>query len=297
MTKPSVLLLALALFAGPAHASPRDRLLVTPAWLAAHARDPDLVVLFAGEKSDFDAKHIPSSVFAPVRELAPAAPSGLLAELPPAEDLRRRLQALGVSDRSRIVVYAGREMPYATRVLYTLDAVGLGARASLLDGGLGEWERTGRPVTAEVKAVAPGALAAFKLKPHAVDAGDLQGPQASKVHVIDARAGAFYDGVQAGMGAPGKTAKGHLPGARSLPYTAVVDAAGKLKPAAELQALFRTAGVRAGDKVVAYCHIGYQATAVVYAARTLGLDAALYDGSFQDWAGRGLPLELPAAGK
>ena len=44
-----------------------------------------------------------------------------------------------------------------------------------------------------------------------------------------------------------------------------------------------------------YCLVGQQATAVVFAARTLGIDAALYDGSFQDWSARNLPVEGPAA--
>jgi 3-mercaptopyruvate sulfurtransferase SseA len=30
---------------------------------------------------------------------------------------------------------------------------------------------------------------------------------------------------------------------------------------------------------------------VMFMARTLGYDVTLYDGAFQDWAGRGLPVE------
>jgi len=53
--------------------------------------------------------------------------------------------------------------------------------------------------------------------------------------------------------------------------------------------------VKAGDHVMVYCHVGQQATAVIFAARTLGIDAQLYDGSFQDWSKRGLPVEMPPA--
>ena len=42
---------------------------------------------------------------------------------------------------------------------------------------------------------------------------------------------------------------------------------------------FHGGGVKPGDTVVAYCHIGQQATAVIFAARTLGIKALLYDGS------------------
>ena len=53
---------------------------------------------------------------------------------------------------------------------------------------------------------------------------------------------------------------------------------------ARVEALFRQAGVRPGDTVVVYCHIGQQATAVIFGARLLGHTVALYDGAFQDWA-------------
>jgi thiosulfate/3-mercaptopyruvate sulfurtransferase len=42
--------------------------------------------------------------------------------------------------------------------------------------------------------------------------------------------------------------------------------------------------------VIAYCHIGQQATVVYFAARLLGREARLYDGSWDDWSRR---LELP----
>jgi thiosulfate/3-mercaptopyruvate sulfurtransferase len=144
--------------------------------------------------------------------------------------------------------------------------------------------------------VQPGALPALKMKPVIVDAAYIQSQvKPPKYDLIDARTGAYYDGVMAGRGLDGP-ASGHLPGAKNIPFNTVVDASGKLKPAAELTAMFRAAGVEPGDRIVVYCHIGYQATAVIYAARTIGIDAKLYDGSFQDWAGRGLPLELAARG-
>ena len=113
--------------------------------------------------------------------------------------------------------------------------------------------------------------------------------------IIDARAPVFYDGVQAGMGQAPANMKGHLPGARSIPFSSVTNTDLSLKSPEELANLFKAAGVEKGDRVIAYCHIGAQATAVVFAARSLGIDAVLYDGSFQDWARRGLPVETPAA--
>ena len=50
--------------------------------------------------------------------------------------------------------------------------------------------------------------------------------------------------------------------------------------------------------IVAYCHIGQQGTAIVFAARMLGYKVLLYDGSFHDWEKYDLPVEiLPVEGQ
>ena len=52
------------------------------------------------------------------------------------------------------------------------------------------------------------------------------------------------------------------------------------------------AGIRPGDTVVSYCHIGQQATVLFFAASRLGYKALLYDGSWDDWGNRqDLPIE------
>ena len=65
----------------------------------------------------------------------------------------------------------------------------------------------------------------------------------------------------------------------------------QLKPAADIAAVFTKAGVKPGDTVIGYCHIGQQATAMLFAARSLGYKVVLYDGSFEDWSKRDLPVE------
>ena len=58
--------------------------------------------------------------------------------------------------------------------------------------------------------------------------------------------------------------------------------------------MFRAAGVKPGDTIIGYCHIGQQATAMLFAARTLGYNVLLYDGSFTEWQKKDLPVENPS---
>jgi thiosulfate/3-mercaptopyruvate sulfurtransferase len=54
--------------------------------------------------------------------------------------------------------------------------------------------------------------------------------------------------------------------------------------------------VKPGDTVVGYCHIGQQATGMLFAARSLGHKVLLYDGSFEDWSAHAnYPVETGAA--
>jgi thiosulfate/3-mercaptopyruvate sulfurtransferase len=276
--------------ATPPHVAAADNMLVTTSWLASHLNEPGLVLLHVGEKGEYDAEHIPGARYVSLRDIAMEGADGLVLEMPPADDLRQRLEKLGISDDSRIIVYYGKDwVSPSTRVIFTLDYMGLGARTSLLDGGMGAWKREKRATTASVTPQTTGKLSARTPRPIVVDNAWVQKHLTAPGHkIVDARAPVFYDGPP-----HGDQRAGHLPGAVNIPFTIVANDSLVILSPEELTKAFRSAGVQAGDTVVAYCHIGQQATAVLFAARMIGHPVRLYDGSFQDWSKR---AELPVEG-
>jgi thiosulfate/3-mercaptopyruvate sulfurtransferase len=278
-------LIAVALLCLPASAQTPAPLLVDVDWLSQHLEDRGLVVLHVGNDAEYRAQHIPGARFVSEEDVAKPhdmAKGELMLELPAAAELRATFAARGISDDSRIVVYSGKSGPVqsATRIMLTLDYLGLGDRTSLLNGGLEAWLRAGKTATTIAPRVTPGVLSARPTKAVVVDAEFVKSLASRPNHkLVDARAPVFYTGTQ-----PTFNKSGHIPGAVNIPFTDIVDTELRIDRA-RLADVFARAGVRPGDTVVAYCHIGQQATLVVLAARLLGHPVVLYDGAFQDWAG------------
>ena len=86
-------------------------------------------------------------------------------------------------------------------------------------------------------------------------------------------------------------APGHVPGAEQHAVQLAVPWHRFAALTYSLRAIFRAAGVAPGDTVIAYCHVGMQATAVVLGARLIGQPVRMYAGSFHDWSDHKLPTE------
>jgi thiosulfate/3-mercaptopyruvate sulfurtransferase len=250
-----------------------------------------LVLFQVGEKDEYVAGHIPGAQFISLADISMPRGEGLALELPPAAQLKATFEKLGVSDKSRIVVYFSKDWVTPTaRVFLTLDYLGLGERTSILDGGLPAWRAEKRPVTTAEDIVKMGKISAQPRPQTVVDSAwvntNLNKPG---VMILDARAPKFYTGEDAGRMPRG----GHILSAKSIPFSSLVeDSNNKFKSADTLRGLFNAAGVKKGDSVATYCHIGQQASLLYFVARYLGYDAHLYDGSFEDWSRRSeLPVE------
>ena len=270
--------------------SRREAFLVSTQWLADHMQDSGLVIIQVGSKGDYDAGHIPGAQFLSLDNISTPHRQGLMLELPPISQLVAAFQKLGVSDQSRIILcYAGERVTPVGRTFMTLDYLGLGDKTTVLDGGLNAWRQEKRTMTKEVRAAAPGSLTTHLRTEHVVDAAWVKA-HLNEPHtkILGARTPQYYSGSDSG----GMPRAGHVPGAANIPFSSLVDDSNHFKSAAALEEMFRAAGVKPGDQVVTYCHIGLQASLLYFVARSLGYDAHLYDGSWEDWSARkDFPIE------
>jgi thiosulfate/3-mercaptopyruvate sulfurtransferase len=268
----------------------KNTMLVSTAWLAEHLKDPNVVVLAVGDKSEYDKGHIPGSFYVDYMEThLMTGPTGLSVELPPMSDLENLFGKFGVTNDSRVVLYPLKGyFSWVTRIYLTLDAMGLGPQSAILDGGLPAWSGEGRDVSTAVPVAKRGTIKACQQSDVIASLDEVESSvKKPGVDIIDARATEFYSGQTQ----PGEQRRGHIPGAGNLPFNTVLDDKGKLKSPDALAELFRAAGMKPGDRVIAYCHIGQQATAVYFAGRYLGYNVKLFDGSWEEWSKH---TELPA---
>jgi len=293
----AILLAALLLAGGSEFGFAADRapLIVSTAWLAEHLTDPNLVIIHVGPAQDYKEGHIPGAQLLELSELSTPHEAGFMMQLPTVAQLKAAFEKVGISSDSRIVLYFSRNWVTApSRVFWTLDYLGLADRASYLDGGLTAWRSESRPVTEDMHPTKPGTITPAIHENVLAQAdwvkANLHTPG---VAILDARTPQFFEGRELGSHA-GRL--GHIAGAGNIPFTSLMDEKTlKFKDSSALQELFRVAGVKPGDTVVTYCHIGMQASLLYFVARYLGFDARMYDGSFEEWSNRkDLPVEGPA---
>jgi thiosulfate/3-mercaptopyruvate sulfurtransferase len=240
----------------------------------------------------FRAGHLPGALFLDVDEdlSAPGGGRGLPAGRHPWPDeaqVARVMGRAGIGPGVRVVAYDDGPGSVAARLWYLLRAHGHDD-AAVLDGGLAKWVAEGRPVSTEETSVAPLVFAG-RLRPGFVlDKAEMVRTYGSRL-VLDARAAERYRGETE----PIDPRAGHVPGARSAPWTDNVtdDAAPVLKPAGELRARYEALGAKREAPVV-YCGSGVNACHDLLALHVAGLSGVLYAGSWSEWSS---DPSLPAA--
>lgn len=261
--------------------------LVSTSWLHAELDAPDLRVIDAtaflpgtgrNARAEYEAAHIEGAAFFDIEEVSDAA-SPLPHMLPPAHKFASRMQALGLGDGNRIVVYDNSPLHSAARAWWMLRVFGAG-RVAMLDGGLEKWLAEGRPVASGASVPPPGHFTA------ALDAGAVAGKAdmlALAGHeIVDARPAGRFAG-EAPDPRPG-VASGHIPGSRNAPQSEFFNPDNCWKRGAALRAVFDAAGVDLARPMVTTCGSGVTAAVILFGAHLLGKeDVRLYDGSWSEW--------------
>ena len=264
--------------------------LVSTEWLASELGKNDLRVVDASlflpdhgrnARTEFEAAHIPGAVFMDLDEIVDTS-SGLPHMLPPAEKFASRMQALGLGDGSRIVVYDNSPLKSSARAWFMLKVFGA-HEVAILDGGFAKWQSEGRAVESGKPVVRHRHFTAWEDKGLVRTLDQMvENVKTKAEQVLDARPAGRFAGTDPEP-RPGLRG-GHMPGARNLPHGELFNADGTWKRGDELRAAFTSAGIDLDRPVTTTCGSGITAAVLAFGMHLLGKkDVALYDGSWSEW--------------
>ena len=266
------------------HDAPVIPVLVDAAFVDAHPHVTLVDVRWYLDGRDgraaYEAGHLPGAVWADMdHQLAAhqAPETEGRHPFPTPRHFAAAMSALGIGDDSTVVAYDDTGGVTAGRLVVMLRM--LGHDAALLDGGLNVW-----PGPVETAWVEP-TPAAFTERPWPADrlasADYVAAAPGEGCIVIDARSRQRFTGEVAQI----DPRPGHIPGARSAPWTDALTATGHLRPVDELRAHYAALGIVEDVPTVAYCGSGVSACVNVIAMEHAGLrPPRLYVGSWSGWS-------------
>lgn len=211
--------------------------------------------------------------------------------LPARGALEGTLRRAGVCAGMPVVVYDAQRLAGAARAWWLLRHFGL-RDVRVLDGGFEAWRAAGAPTVSGPEPDVPaGDVRLSDVGIDVVDAAAvlalLDGPPGT---LVDAREPARF----AGREEPIDPVAGRIPGARNLPWTAITDERGRVRPIKALRQLWSAA--TPSDDPVAYCGSGVTASVLLLSRAIAGLPGGrLYAGSWSEWcADPARPVERDA---
>jgi len=236
------------------------------------------------KKAEYSVSHIPGALYVDMKkDLATTHVLGKTGRhpLPSVDEIAMKFSALGIDDSIQVAVYDDAGGSHAARLWWILKWLGHDAVA-VLDGGWSSWIEEECPVSSEVLIPESKEFIASPRLNWIVTADeilkDLNNPD---VCVIDARSVQRFRGENEKL----DPVAGHIPGARSAPFTDNLDGNGNWKSKSELRLKFeKLLKGSPAEVVVSYCGSGITACHNILAIYHAGLgESRLYPGSWSEW--------------
>jgi thiosulfate/3-mercaptopyruvate sulfurtransferase len=222
------------------------------------------------------AGHVPGAVYVSLEdELTDHAVTGKGRHpLPSGADVQAAARRWGIDEGASVVVYDDWNRAGSARAWWVLRAAGL-RDVRILDGGLAAWIAAGGGLQTGVVTPDPGDVIVTHddLYAGAMPTLDADAAATLGARLIDARAPERFRGDVE----PVDAVAGHIPGATNVPSTSLLDANGALLSDADLADAL-------GDVDGVYCGSGVTAAVAVAALAAIGVDAALFPGSWSQWS-------------
>lgn len=236
---------------------------------------------------DYLAGHLPGAVYVSLEEeLSDHTRTGLGRHpLPSGPAMQAAARRWGIREGRPVVVYDDWNRAGSSRAWWVLTAAGL-PDVRILDGGLPAWVAAGGELQTGAVTVSPGDVIVAHDDLYSGAAATLTAEEIAQGSIgtlIDARAPQRFRGEVE----PVDPVAGHIPGARNLPATGMLDADGVFLPEETITELLD--GVAVARPIGVYCGSGVTASVVLAALRVAGVTGSLFPGSWSQWSSQDRP--------
>jgi len=270
--------------------------LVDTAWLAEHAKDPNVRVFEVDvDTSAYEQGHVDGAIGINWRKDLQQSPMRDLLDKRQVEDL---LSKWGATAETTIAIYGDNNNWFAAWFFWLLKYYGH-KDARLVNGGRAKWIAESRPLTTATSTFAKSDYRAKSPDASVRALRDLVLERVTdgRAKLIDVRSPKEYAGellAPENLPQEGAQRGGHIPGAQNVPWATAVAEDGRFKPADELRSIYEAKGLSKGSETIAYCRIGERSAHTWFVLRyLLGHDRVRnYDGSWTEWGSLiGVPIE------
>jgi thiosulfate/3-mercaptopyruvate sulfurtransferase len=280
-------------------ATPTAGVLVSHTWALEHLTNPHLrFVEVDVDTTAYSKGHIPGAVaFNWTSQLQDSLRRDIVSKA----QFEALCSAAGIEDDTIIVLYGDNNNWFAAYAFWILKLYGH-SDVRIIDGGRKKWELEQLPLTTDRPSIRTTAYRAGKPVEdlRALRDDVLRGLDDPQQVLVDVRSPQEFSGEIIAPPGMTETAQraGHIPGAKSVPWSQAVREDGTFRSPEELRAIYVAHGVTPEKNVVAYCRIGERSSHTWFVLRhLLGYTRVRnYDGSWTEWGSSiGLPIENPTA--
>ena len=270
--------------------------LVSTEWVAEHLNDGTFKLVEVDEDTDaYEKGHIPGAVsFHWRKELQDPVVRDFVSK----EQFEQLVGSKGITADDLVILYGGNNNWFSAYAYWYFKVYGHN-NVKLMNGGRKKWELEGRELTADKPQVTPVTYTAQDADPAIRALRDEVIAAAGNKPMVDVRSPDEFSGkLAAPAHLPQEQAqrRGHIPGARNVPWSKAANEDGTFKSVDELKALYQEEqGLVPQDETIAYCRIGERSSHTWFVLRELlGFsNVKNYDGSWTEYGSLvGVPIQL-----
>jgi thiosulfate/3-mercaptopyruvate sulfurtransferase len=262
--------------------------LVETDWVKANLGKPGIkLVEIDVDTKAYDAGHIPGSVgFNWQTQLQDSLRRDIISR----EAFEKLVGEAGISPGDTVVLYGDNNNWFAAYGFWLFKIYGH-KEVRLMNGGRVKWlNEKDKPLTTDLPKVSPVSykISSVNLDLRAMLPQVFEAQKGGKWNLVDVRSPDEFTGKVIAPPGMSETAQrgGHIPGARSIPWSTAVGADGRFKPADELRSIYlEQKGVDPMKDTIAYCRIGERSSHTWFVLKyLLGINNVKnYDGSWTEY--------------